>query len=379
MENKNKKYFIYDECNKILLENIINNQEHKIFNFRKILDAKYKKIFFFIKFIIQNFFSIKKMKILIKEGFFIAFAFNEIQLFNPNFVITTTDNDLRFYLLKQYFDKTIKFVAIQNGIRTKLNDFFDNPLLISKKNLSADYYCSFGYSIKDKINKYINVKVVPVGSFKNNHISIKKKSINYYHNNQFLYISSFRKKNKLEKFHISSKNRILSWKEFVNEEIKLIKILKKYCIKNNFIFSIAGSSQDFAYDELKFYKSILGNCRWKYYYRDNVFSNYKLVDNFEIIVNICSTLGYEALARNKKVAFFSRNISPFNDWIYGWPDKRYSKGFFYSNVLSFNEISRVINNLRRVRNPEWKLLLLNEKNRNMHFNFGNNKLKNILK
>ena len=85
------------------------------------------------------------------------------------------------------------------------------------------------------------------------------------------------------------------------------------------------------------------------------------MDNFEIIISTCGTLGYEALGRNKRVAFFSRNFSPYKDWTYGWPEKLYPRGFFYSNVLSFNEINRVLNNLRSVRNSDWKSVLLNEK------------------
>ena len=43
--------------------------------------------------------------ILIKEGFHVAIICNEIKNYKPKFVITTTDNDLRFYLLKQYLIK----------------------------------------------------------------------------------------------------------------------------------------------------------------------------------------------------------------------------------------------------------------------------------
>ena len=376
--NKKRRYFIYDDCNEILIKKLLKKHDYKIFNFRKLFNSKVKKIFYILKFIIQNILSIEKLKIIINDGFFIAFTLNEIKLFKPDFVITTSDNDLRFYLLKKYFDKSVKFVAIQNGARSKINDMFDNPLLTSKKNLSADYYCSFGQNLRDEINKFIKVKVIPIGSFKNNFSKIKINLKRYNHNNCLLYISSFRNIDKSEIFHISLSNKIIYWKEFLNEEIKLIKNLKKYCLQNGLKLSIAGSSLKFSEKEIKFYKKILGSCKWKYYYRDSIFSNYKLLDNFEIIISTCGTLGYEALGRNKRVAFFSRNFSPYKDWTYGWPEKLYPRGFFYSNVLSFNEINRVLNNLRSVRNSDWKSVLLNEKNRSMHFDYGNNKLKSLI-
>ena len=380
MENKNIKYFIYDDCNKLFLNKLFLKDDYKIFNFRKIFNPKFKRIFFLIKFLIQNLFSFKNMMILIKDGFHVAIVFNEIKNYKPKFVITTTDNDLRFYLLKQYFDKNIKFIAIQNGIRSKFLDMFDNPLLKSQKeNLTADYYLSFGNNIKNILNKYIRTKVISIGSFKSNFVITKKKFSSYSQKNCILYISTFRNRSKIEILGRSLNNQIVYYKNLLNEEIILIKQLKKYCLKYNLKLSIAGSSLSSSNNEIKFYKNILSNCKWKFYKREDIFSNYRLLDQFEIIVTNGSTLGYEALGRNKKVAFFFRNFSPYKkDWLYGWPDQRLPRGFFYSNSLIENEISRVLNNLRNVKNSKWRSILLREKNRYMHFYIGNNKLKDIL-
>ncbi len=379
MKKKNIKYFIYDDCNKFFLNKLINQEDYVIFNFRTLFNSKLKIFFNVSRFLILNLFNFQKLRILAKDGFFVAFICSEIEYFNPKFVITTTDNDLRFYQLKKYFDNKIKFIAIQNGIRSKFHDIFDNSLLLSKKEFSADYYFSFGHAIKKILKKYIKVKVVPIGSFKSNFSIIKNKLTKYNKNNCLLYISSYRDKKKSDIFDISSSKKIIYWKDLISEEIALIKNLKKYCIKNNLTFSIAGSSLGIRSNEIKFYKNILRNCKWKYYGRANVSSNYHLIDKHEIIVNVCSTLGYEALGRNKKVAFFSRNFSPYNDWVYGWPEQRFPKGFFYSNSISENEVCRVINNLRFVKESEWSSILIGEKNKNMHFNFGNNKLKDFIK
>ncbi len=380
MENKRIKYFIYDDCNKIFLNKLFLKKDYKIFNFRKIFNSKFKRLFFLIKFLIQNIFSFKNIMILIKEGFHVAIICNEIKNYKPKFVITTTDNDLRFYLLKQYFDKNIKFIAIQNGIRSKFLDIFDNPLLKSqKKNLTADYYLAFGCNMKNMLNKFIKTKVIPIGSFKSNLVNISRRLSKYNSNNCILYISSFRNKSKSEILGFSPTNEIIYNKKIVDEEILLIKNLKRYCIRNKLKLSIAGSSLLSPSSEINFYRTLLANCNWKFYKRKDVFSNYKLIENFEIIVTTGSTLGYEALGRNKKVAFFSRSFSPYKkDWFYGWPDQRLSRGFFYSNSIVENEINRVLNNLRKAKHFEWKSSLLKEKNRYMHFNFGNIKLKDIV-
>ena len=97
------------------------------------------------------------------------------------------------------------------------------------------------------------------------------------------------------------------------------------------------------------------------------------------IVNTNSTLGYEALGRDKKVAFFSRENSPFQDWRFGWPLNYPLKGFFYSNKTSEFEVKRILNNLRNVSQQDWKLIQIKEKNINMRYDFKNLKIQNILK
>ena len=47
-----------------------------------------------------------------------------IKYINPKLVITTIDNNINFYKLKNILK--IKFVVIQNGARHKINDIFGN-------------------------------------------------------------------------------------------------------------------------------------------------------------------------------------------------------------------------------------------------------------
>ena len=87
--------------------------------------------------------------------------------------MTTTDNDIRFYKLKK-FNQDTKFIAIQNGLRTKFHDIFDELEEKNIKGLSADYYCAYNGHIKKLIKKHINTSVVTIGSYINNQVKIKK-------------------------------------------------------------------------------------------------------------------------------------------------------------------------------------------------------------
>ena len=171
LNSKNYKYLVYDDFDKEILSTLINLDQTKIIDFRNFNKFKYLielfksfHLFFLHKILI---------KILFVEGFFITYICSQIVKYNPKIVLTSTDNDLRFYKLKKYFGARIKFMAIQNGLRSKFHDIFDN-INYNKSELSADYYFSFGSSIAQYMKKFIDVKVIPVGSFKSNLILKKK-------------------------------------------------------------------------------------------------------------------------------------------------------------------------------------------------------------
>ena len=85
--------------------------------------------------------------------------------------------------------------------------------------------------------------------------------------------------------------------------------------------------------------------------------SYQLVDLYDMIVFIDSTLGYEAIARNKKVAVFSTRRSDYEDKQgspFGWPKLINENGFFYTNILSKDEVYRVLNNVFNCSQINWK-------------------------
>lgn len=373
---KKIKYLIYDFHNEKVIRNLVNLDECKTLEFRQWIGSK-KKYIFFTKFMILNFLNLKLMKIIFLDGFLVAYVYSKIQKYKPKIILTTTDNDIRFYKLKKYFINHCKFIAIQNGVRSKFHDIFDNPLIIKDKHLAADYYFSFGSNLKKLINKYIKVKVIPTGSTINNMIKISstKSKIN---TRKILYLSSFRIKKSDEIFDKSSEGHKIYWKDFIKDEKKLLKLLGNYCLKYNLSLDIAGTNTKFHNIEKQFFRGILTNVKWNFCPKVSEFSNYELLDKYEIIVNCCSTLGYEALGRDKKVAFFSREISPYNDWRFGWPEKYFSKGIFYSNAVTQLEVNRIMNNLKNMKKKTWKLILIREKNKNMIYDFQNKIIKNYL-
>ena len=115
--------------------------------------------------------------------------------------------------------------------------------------------------------------------------------------------------------------------------------------------------------------------------------SYQTVDKFENIIFMQSTLGYEAIARKKKVAIFSPSRMSINSsskeenfkYWFGWPapyQKKYD--FFTSRDLSYNEVKRVINNVKNCRQVTWEKKYYRILKNQLYLNKQNSKLRKII-
>lgn len=122
---------------------------------------------------------------------------------------------------------------------------------------------------------------------------------------------------------------------FYSLEKKLLPIVEEYCLKNklNLIIMLRNNKRGLNYNsEISFYKSFLNN-KLKSVKEKN---SYNLLDKYENILSIDSTLGYEALVRNKKVFFFhNRSVKydnrKFKD-LFGWPKLTNNSNFLASKI-----------------------------------------------
>ncbi len=336
-----KNILIYDAENSHVIKEIIN-KDCNILNVRQN-----KTIYFWI---------------LIKQIFFLNFKFstykiNYIRFVSPKIIITFTDNDLKFYELKNTF-KNINFISIQNGSRFK---YFFQSLKNNKLDLKCDYIFVFNNFLSSQYKKYIKSNYHNIGSLKNNHVNIKRTSI-FGH---FLLISQFNK---------NDKNYILFFKK------KLLELINLYISNSDRKLYILLKSQNTTSqkEEIKFYKKIFkSNCVFEKSF--NWKQSYKILDKHENIIFMFSTLGYEAIARKKKVAIISPNkIRDFN-YHFGWPDKfKLKNSFFCTNKLNYNEIKRILNNISNCNQNSWETKYYSLIKNQMYFNRNNVKLKKII-
>ena len=311
-----------------------------------------------------NFYILLKSLINRKITFSLAnYYFEYIKLLNPKVVITLIDNNIFFYKLKTKFPN-IKFISIQNGLRHESTDWWE--LLKKRKKrdiLKADKYFTYSEKYGTEVKKFIDCKIVPVGNFRNNFVKIKKKV----EKSSTLFISQYRDD------HILKKDCFIIERRF-------LPILNKYCKNKNLKLNILGSSNKFFKKEKKYFEKILKSKNFRFFKRTKYPNNYKILDKFENIIFIDSSMGYEAIARKKKVAVFPlRKInlsSQFRE--FGWPYK-IRNNFFMGQKITYPEVEKILNNVINLKQNIWEKNIYPSINKICLYNYQNLPIKRELK
>ena len=276
---QNCNFLLYDSTIGFALNQYIDKKKIFILNVRK------ERVYFFLFF-----------KSIIKNAFnwnFQKYIYEVIQSVNPKIIITNIDNNKSFWELKKKFNN-VKTIFIQNGFRCSYGtDVFSELTDDDKGKYSVDKMFVFNDSIGKEYSKYINGEIISVGSLNNNYVKRSQKK-----GKNILLISEWnypKKTNEVQGYYSPEKFVFPLLIEFANKNKMKLNILGR-AYKN--------MPHDDGSDEIKFFSSLSKCNDWNYL--PNVKAsreNYKIVDHSDIVVNISSTLGYEAFARGKKTAF----------------------------------------------------------------------------
>lgn len=213
-----------------------------------------------------------------------------IQSISPKFVYTQTDNSTLIHWLSKY-EKNIRFISIQNGLRTKyeFKYFKDNHL----ENYNHDVFFMFGdheESMYNKMNININ-KPMKLGSLRLGMFLENKYS--YHKKYNICLISEFMRapNKKLKHYEIQ--------KELYDYQLKFHKILNQYIIDTNQKILIALNNLN-REDQIKYFTNIFGD-NAIFHENINIFSSYEAVCKSELTIGFFSTLLIESLALGNKV------------------------------------------------------------------------------
>jgi surface carbohydrate biosynthesis protein len=292
---------------------------------------------------------------------------------NPKIIVTFIDNNQKFYSLSSKF-KDIKTIFIQNGTRGMSGDIFE--YLTREEDFFVDFMCVQNREIGEKYKKFIKGEIIIIGSLINNSFPMDLTCFP----NRVVFISQFTpKKNKSDIYYSQKDGTLVFWKDFYNAEVNFLKLLQEWCVLHKKELVICGRYPSGS-SEKEFFSEILKDFHFEFVPRSEIFSSYKVISTAEIVITIDSTIGFEALAQGKRVAFFSvRHTKGAVQYQFGWPANLPTRGPFWSNNLAEDSFSDILNFLDSIPKDMWLEIVESYKPILMEFDLGNKKLTSLLK
>lgn len=295
---------------------------------------------------------------LLKKGFLnikVNYKISYFKLVAPKIVITLIDENIEFYKFKNIYPDT-KYISVQIGLKNK--EFFNRikDYKIKNKNyiFKSDYMFVLGDHDKQKYSDYISGKIFSLGSLRNNSYPIKK---NYYGKiKEILFIGG------------GAEWRIPLQKRKKTRDYIIFHYLKNYCrgkkINLKFLSGRIHTSENF-------YRDYYEDKDWELIQRSP--ESYNIINKSQFIVFNCSTMGYEALAKNIKGACFPEKF-PFLLSHHGYGDS----GFFWSEKIDQKILNKKIDKIIETKNTIWKQKALPTARKIVNYNPYNTTFKKII-
>ena len=271
---------------------------------------------------------------------------------SPDCLVTFIDNNSDFYRIKQRFP-AMATVFVQNGTRGEIGDVFGNTT--PDPHFQVDHMLVHGDAVGRKYESWIRGNSLTIGSFKNNEIEYESRSRG--RRPGILFISTFLVPPvvRTEPLWIENDGKITYWDDFYYAESVILPFLKDYSIRNNIPVQVCGRLQEGHDTEEAYYGTFLNGCNWEFLRRAGKYSSYQYIDESSMVVNIDSTLGYEALARGCRVAFFSIREGSLKSIAarFGWPAELPARGPFWINEESPEGFEEILDSVLAMSDAQW--------------------------
>lgn len=308
---------------------------------------------------LEVYFWIYIRQILLFDFSFSTYFKNYVKFTSTKLVISLLDNNLFCYKIKNELDGVF-FISIQNGIRSTSEKIFQEKFNKFHKNLKCDHIFTHNKYILEEYKKIIDSDYHVLGNYINNASKINKTK----YKNSYLFICTGH----------------TNWDMRIGISYKLLYLLNSYFLRSNKKLHILLKSKIYLRqkNEINFYKRFF-TCKCVFLKSKTKSSPYKILDKFENIIFTQSTLGYEAISRNKKTAIFPVNKDKVDRKIFGWPKKKQKNyDFFLPKKLTYSEVERVLNNISNCKQSNWNINHYKYIKDLMYFDKGNSQLNKII-
>ena len=291
-----------------------------------------------------------------------AFARREFDLFGylvaylkfvqPKICITMIDTTPFIYQLKTYFPQ-MTTIAIQNGWRGYETD---RDLANTPGPLAIDHVLCFGEVSRDLYKQNISGEFHLVGSFRSNKVLSEPES----GAKTVALISTLRGKVRLDdsvRSYIGKPD--IPYSVIFERRLALARFVAEFCRSNSLRLLILGKDQNDE-RERQLYTAMLSELSvdWEFRSRTELLSNYRNLNEARIAVSTSSSLGYEALGRGIRTAFFMLDpevTGNFGDR-FGWPEPYADQGEIWTNFLDRATTLETLQRLHEMPDGTWERL-----------------------
>lgn len=304
-----------------------------------------------------------------------GYAVTYLRMMRASLAVTLIDNTPFFYRLKDEL-KDLTTIAIQNGWRSfeSKRDFESEG-----SHLRVDHLLCFGEVSRDLYSQHISGNFHVVGSFRSNKIKIDHDDAS----RTVALISTLRSKVNLSE-HVANYRGVptVPYSKIFERRLELAKFVAEFCRDNSLTLAILGKDVD-GDRERDLYTSVLNplDVEWEFRPRTDLLSNYRHLNNARIAVSTSSSLGYEALGRGVRTAFFMLDpevTGNFGDK-FGWPEPLEDSGEIWTNSLDKQKTLEILNFLHRLDDSTWEQLRRKYVPRMISSDPGNTVLKELIR
>ncbi len=294
----------------------------------------------------------------------------------PSVVLTMIDTTPLFYRLKERWPSAT-YISVQNGWRA--HEFVRDLHADGGGPLVADRVLCFGEVAAGLYREHIDAEPVVIGSLRNN---AAPQSAPDAGRRTIALISTLRDKVDLESSMVGYDGEpLVRYREVFDRRLTLATWVAEFCSSADLHLRVVGKDRDSS-RERGFYIDILGpeGDRWSFAARRGPNSSYEEVSRARIVVSTSSTLGYEALARGSRTAFFMLDAElpgRFGDR-FGWPLPLGDDGALWANHLDRRAVDGILGRLHAMDDVEWATVLHDWVPRLIDHDPGNTRLRAML-
>ena len=136
-----------------------------------------------------------------------------------------------------------------------------------------------------------------------------------------------------------------------------------------------GRNYENRFKEKNIFRKVLCHDNFNYIENKEDFSQYKKILDFDLLIFLDSTLGYEAISRKIKTCAFTirGNVLGLDDkeFKFGWPATFENTGFFWTNQKNTKIFENIIDQVNSISQEDWisktdslrdELMVYSEKN-----------------